>query len=477
MESQSTNPNNNNPFDKRLEGWADRSRQQHLQSFSELDVLLRALDRFFAADEIRPPAPVGTTKPATSSRNYFRELNAVKDVIFRVLSILEGIIPQGSKNAYQFMKFTETTMTSPRKRDAFRESFFKQDTKEQSLFLLYDSLAHINGVLMDVLKSKQIQHTSFVNIGELISQHIRENVFFNPFRQEIDPVLDFIENYEISAIVRSIEDKRLRKSISLVLIYLFRILRFISHTNKRLPQRTVSLHVSILILMLLRSELQHFLSYLDTADASSISPEITLLMKSVRYQYAMEMRRVYKVEMKEIFEKRTVHQLRSKIENSSGILQNLTEQCIIQIAQVWRPNLRGEHIFNNFVTKAEQSTRLREDLFVLGQVLSVVQSEDAPQARKAEARRALSEVMKYFEVNTFKLLRYDDLQDIMTFFQDLRTLSETEPEGLKLMEKCHLLAILASTTIGQVNNRAELVGRPLNLEKAQAVVRQYMPTY
>lgn len=468
-EPRSINPNSN--IDQRLEGWAERSRHQHLQLFSELDVLLRALDRFFASED--PQAK----KTSRSGRNYFRELNAVKDVLVRVLAILDAIIPQGSKNAYQFLKFTESTIRSPYKRDALKESFYRQDTMEKSLFLLYDSLANLNGIIADVLKNKQILHTTFINIGELISKDIRENTFFNPFRHEIDPDIDYIENYEISGIVRKIEDKALRKTISLILIYLFRILRFLSHTNNPLPQRMVSLHVSIIILLLLRSELRHFLAYTENADATVLDPEIAMLIKSIHYQYAMESRRVYNVEMKDIFEKRQAHQLRSKIENSSGILRNLTEQSIIQIAQIWRPHLRGEDVFNDFVTKSALSMQLREDLHVLGRVLSVCHKDDVAPAMRIEGRGGLLKVMKYFEENTFKLLRYDDLKEIMSFFQELRSLIETDPDGEKFKEKCHLLAILSSTTISQIDNRAELVGKPLNLEKADGIVRQYMPNY
>ena len=83
--------------------------------------------------------------------------------------------------------------------------------------------------------------------------------------------------------------------------------------------------------------------------------------------------------------------------------------------------------------------------------------------------------MKHFEAETFRLLRYDDLKEIASFFSTLRTISGIPSERAKFAEKCHQLSILAGATIGQVNNRAELLERPFNLEKAEAVVRQYIP--
>jgi hypothetical protein len=163
--------------------------------------------------------------------------------------------------------------------------------------------------------------------------------------------------------------------------------------------------------------------------------------------------------------------MHGRIENSHGILLNLIQQTIIQIAQHWRPDLKGEEVFEDFVTKAELSMKLREDVYVLGKLLSYALEK---KGATAEPRvHSLMGFMEYFESFTFKLLRYDDYEEFQTIFNDIKK-AHNASDLEAFMEKCHQLSILSSTIIGHIEHRAELQGRPFDAEKAQNIVRQYV---
>ncbi|MEJ2314751.1 MAG: hypothetical protein P8Y85_08295 [Nitrospirota bacterium] len=81
--------------------WVDESRRTNRELYSELDLLLRALDRFFNLEDI-PPTSINLT-----SKNFIVELDAGLDAIIRVLSILERVIPEARKIAYLFQKFAD----------------------------------------------------------------------------------------------------------------------------------------------------------------------------------------------------------------------------------------------------------------------------------------------------------------------------------------------------------------------------------
>ena len=203
---------------KELKDWVSVSKKAHIELFSELDVLLRAVDRFFNIENF----PSAKENPQES--NFFDELSAIRDLILRILSILEVIIPENKKNAYWFQKFAETKFLTDRNRDIFREELYKQDTPEKAVFLLYDSFVNMKGLVTDLLKTGNITYLSYANIGQILSKEIRENSYFDPFRKDINPDFDIIDNQEISDIVRSIKDREPRKHISLILVYLFRFL-------------------------------------------------------------------------------------------------------------------------------------------------------------------------------------------------------------------------------------------------------------
>jgi hypothetical protein len=191
--------------------WISDSRIANWSLFSELDILLRALDRFFIAENF---VISGEDLP---SKNFYEELCTARDTIIRILAILEVVIPESRKNAYWFQKFAETKLLTAGKRDEFREGLCKQDTPEQGLYHIYDSFINLKGVVSDLVRTGDISYLGFMNIGHMICKEIRENHHFNPFRKALDPEFDQIRNREISAIVKALKPKEIKKYISVLM--------------------------------------------------------------------------------------------------------------------------------------------------------------------------------------------------------------------------------------------------------------------
>ena len=345
------------------EDWVSRSKQENNNLFSELDVLLRALDRYFNVENL-------TYSENITGKNFYEELFTARDTIVRVLSVLEVVIPESKKNAYWFQKYTETKYLSARKIDAFREDLYRQDTPEKGLYLLYDSFINIRGLITDLLRSGNISYLGFSNIGHMISKAIRENIFFNPFRKDLNPEFDRISNNAISGIVKSLTDREEKKQISIIYIYLFRLLRILGFVEIT-TQRSVSLHSSLMILILLRPEIISFRNSVEKALKKINNSELKGLLEALSYQFAIETKRVYLQELKDINRKKNAVHFRGKIENSHGILKNLVEHSIVHIAQFYSPEIIGENIFQSFMTKKEQSRRLREDIYALHKFITL----------------------------------------------------------------------------------------------------------
>ena len=447
------------------EKWVANSRRDYKVIFSELDVLLRALDRFFTVENL----PI--SKEELTNRNFYDELTAVRDVIFRVLSILESVIPENRKNAYWFQKFAESKFLTDHSRDLFKEVLYKQDTPEKGLYILYDLFINLKGIVTDLLKTGKISYLGYINIGQLINKEIRQNRFFNPFRKDISLEFDKIDNREISAIVRNIEDRENRKYVSVLFLYLFRFLRYISHMDVT-SQYSVNLNSSLLILILLRSEINMFHNYIKKAGATIKNDELRILLKSLSYQFSMETKRVYLQELKEIIRKKAPQHFRGKIENSQGILKNMTEQSILQIAQLFKPGIQGENIFESFTTRLWQSLKLRQDLFILHKLLILTEEKAGVPEQRSKVFESLKNFMLYFESLTFKLLRYDDYDEFASFFNEV--FSFKDPDFNRILEKIHNFRILLETTIRHIDNRAELRDNPMDMDRIEEIVKQYL---
>lgn len=450
--------------------WFSDSFKANKNLFAEVDVLLRALDRFFNIENL----PI--SQDDLTVRNFYNELITVRDTILRVLSILEVVIPENRKNAYWFQKFAETKFLSERKKDASREDLYRQDTPEKSLYLLYDGFNNLKSVITDLIRTKNISYMGFTTIGHLLSKEIRENIQFNPFRKNMNPDFDVISNSEISDTVKNLKDKELKKSFSIIYLYLFRLLRYLNLIDLA-TQRSVSLNSSLIILILLRSEIGVFQSCVDKSVRKIPDKDLKILLKSIAYQFSMETRRVFLQELKDIHRKKSSVHVRGRIENAHGILKNLSEQSIVQLSQYFKPGIRGEQIFDSFITKLEQSLRLREDIYVLHKFLSLFESRAGIPEERMRVFNSLRNYILYFESFTFRLLRFDDYEEFVQFSNDINSIKNEAlmgPGFHKILERIMHFRIYLETTLRHIANRSELSGRPLDDERVRALVNQYL---
>ncbi len=451
------------------EDWVACSRQDNNILFSELDVLLRALDRYFNTENL-------TFSENITGKNFYEELVTARDTIIRVLSVLEVIMPESKKNAYWFQKYTETKYLSARKIDAFREDLYKQDTQEKGLYLLYEAFINLRGLITDLLRGGNIFYLGFTNVGHLISKAVRENIFFNPFRKDLNPEFDRISNAAISAIVRALSDKEEKKQISVIYIYMFRLLRMLGFVEIT-TQRSVSLHSSLMVLILLRSEINIFRSSVEKALRKIKNRELHGLLQSLSYQFAMENKRVYLQELKDINRRKNAVHFRGKIENSHGILKNLFEYSILQITQFYSSGIKGEEIFESFMTRKEQSLRLREDIFALHKFLTLMEKKaDFPHER-LQVFESLKNYMLYFESFTFRLLRYDDYEEFILFFSEFNSIKKgmiLDANFQGVMEKAMHFRIFLETTLRHIGNRTELGGTDVDMDRIKNLMAQYL---
>jgi len=451
--------------------WFDSVFKENRQLFSEVDTLLRALDRFFIVENLP------NHKDNFTTRNFYVELSIVRDVLLRVLSILEQVIPERTKNAFWFQKYAEQSYASERKRDMLRTHLYKQDSPENSLILLYDSFINLKVIITDILKSDRVTYIAFKNYGDIITREIRENRFFNPFSKEIDPEFDRIKNPELTKVIRSIKDKQIKRVVSTVLVLLYRLLRYLGHIDTS-SHLHVSLNCGYVILVLIRSEIRGLIVYLKEIIREINDPELKKTIDSLAFQFSIESKRVYEQELRDLSRISALNRIRGRIENCHGIIRNLTEQCVVQLASHFAPQLEGEQLFPSFKTRLEQSLKLREDIYVLHELINILEGVFQKETARKKILESLKSYMLYFESFTFRLLRYDDYEEFAKFFEEFLSVSPeklSSSETRKLYEKIHRFKIFLETTLRLVSQRTELKDKPLDRNRAEEILTQFLP--
>lgn len=444
-------------------------KRKDIALFSEIEVLLRSLDRFLNTENI----PVSKDSPA--DRNFFNELSAVKDVILRIIGLLERIIPRGRRNMFLLYKNPLTEDMSERQRDAFIARLYKQDKPEKSLIILYESFNSFKEIIAGIMKSENISYPVYTGIGRIIRDEIRGNIHFNPFKGDFNPEFDIIGNKTASDVVKGIKNRLIKRHVSANLLYLFRFIRYLSYTDASSKSRDV-LNSSLIIISSLRSEIKTFRNYMNEAVDKLHEKKLKTLIESISFQFSIESKRVFMQETEDIFRNRSLQYLRNMIRSSRGILKNLSEQGIVQIVQFFNPDLKSTDIFQSFLTRIEKSERLRDDALIFKQLLNFMISANTPEER-LHIFIAMTNFMNYFKNDTFKLLRYHDHEEFASFFKKLPSFKKRgiiKEDMDQILKEIENFMVFLDAWLCQISNRSELTGRDADKKMIENRLKHYL---
>ncbi|MEE9523654.1 MAG: hypothetical protein V3V59_02770 [Thermodesulfovibrionales bacterium] len=455
----------NEPF------WLIESKDLYKDLYIELDAILKGIDRFFNTENLL------FDTDNLPEINFYNELIILRDSILRVLSILEVVLPESKKNAFWFKKFAETKLYSEQKRDYLIKEIDDPLNPERFVFSLYDSFINFKNLIVDILKGKKINYLSFKNIGDIIRKEIRNNDYFNPFRLRIHPEFDIITNHEIGNIVKSIGDRKMKRSISTSFIVMFRTLRYLDCIDTT-TKRKISISCGLLLLSMIRSDIRQTIKFFKRELKKDHLKEFHETLQQLSFSLSIEQKRVYNQELRNILQLKNIRNLRGRIENSHGILKNLIEQSIVQVAECFDSSIKGESIFSTFITKMGQSMKLREDIYILFKLLTLFEENLSIDTKRNSALDSLKNYMLYFESFTFKLLRYDDYEEFSKFFTEFLSNTKVTPfsssNSMKLTDSVHNFKIYLETTLNHINNRTELQDHPIDVDRARQLLTQYI---
>lgn len=459
----------------------------------ELEMLLKAIDRFFNIDNLPLTEP-----DRAIAVNFKEELEIALAYVNRIVNVTREIMEAGRGHMFQFQSYVETTLLNDLGRTKIREASFEQATPDESLFLLYTGFINIRGILRALLRSNRLPYPLYVNVGNLISREIIWNRFFNPVREiEFRPEFDRIENRKISRLVIRITDDPLRRHFSVILLVFFRLIRYLNHINPK-TNNLRDLRNNIPLFALINSESRQLVEYLEkilpnalkdtpepeSPDDRQLRSGFTKTTDSLGFQLSMELKKINRNELMGATKTKDVSVLRSSVENSHGILSNFFQQSIIHIARVFDPHVEGKDIFSFYTSRLRQSLQLRNDIWVFKELTERFE-EQAETNTDGDTEsiyiRYLSiirDFLRYFRMESYNLLRYDDLKEFDKFFVFV---DSTEFEALKDREtmnqfiyRSKYFKIFLETTLGNIENRAELVNRPVDIRACERFLKEFI---
>jgi hypothetical protein len=425
----------------------------------ELEMWLRSFERFF---RIGAQPLAESEARSLTLRDWSEELRLVDDALTRVVQLTTSILTEEEVDLTRFDRYVEGSFATDQALDPYIEKLVRNTTPEAALVLLRESFENLHILLLDLVRLSRLPHTTFQAVGRLVYREVRRSdLVAMLIDKKFKAVHDRLPNQPVARLIREIEDPVEQRQAAKVFLELFRLLHYLEYTD---PTRLGEEHLrdAVLPLTLIVSETRLLLTYIERRVLKGRATTVPLyeLYDSFVYCMPLELKKVVSTELIDVTVVRQAENVRTRVENSHGILKDCFQQSIVQLAQVFDPAVDGGRIFPDFTARREQSLRLRDGLAeVIRSLREFQKQKDAAAATRM--KRSISD----FYDHQMKYLMYRDWSGFELFYIEI--LKCASLSGLQQI--AHRFETFLITLLREVQKRSLLQDTPAG-EKVKDVL-------
>jgi hypothetical protein len=397
-----------------LREWTDRvAAAGKTAELFELEMWLQSFERFF---RVKNQPLSEKEQRAITLRNWSEELRLVDNVILRVIQLCGTILTEEHLDLARFDRYVEGYVTKDESLDPYVEKLLRQATPEAGLGLLRESFEDLHLLLKDLVKLSRIPYATFSAVGTMLYREVRRShLLALLIDKKFKPIHDQVRNPAVAAVIRGVASPVERRHAAKVFLELFRLLHYLEHADpERLDEE--GLRTTILIFSLINSEARALLSFIEKRVMKAAEPgrPVYELYDSFVYCLPLELKKVINTELTDISVARQADSIRTRVENSHGILKDCFQQCVVQLTQCFDAKVEGGDIFPDFTAKLDQSVRLRDGLARLIKALREFQER----RDEVSAVRMKEQISDFYD-NNIKYLMYRDWSGFELFYIEI----------------------------------------------------------
>lgn len=422
----------------------------------ELEMWLKCFERYF---RVRNQPMSSDSARTLVIRSFYEEIGLVSQAIQRVNQLCTYLSSEDRVNQERFDKYVENYLRTGDIIDPYVGRLLRRKSPQAGLTLLRESFEDLQLVLSDLTKLSRIPFQTFQSIGRLIYREIRRNDYLGMLiDKKFKTAYDRISNESVIELLHGVADRETRRLVAKVFLELFRLLHYLEFADPRKRERG-ELRTTVLIFTLIASETRSLLEFLRLQiDRLYLEPDLRDTIERFIYIIPLELHKVLDTELTDISSFKQTDSVYVSIENSHGILRDCYQHGVIQLAQVFEPEIQGKEVFGEYANRLEQSLGLISDLTRL--IAVVGRFNKAGDDRQA---REVKEAVSVFYHRSIRHLMYRDWATFEMFSVEITHCDNIS--GLKQIT--HRFETYLRTLLREVSKRSVLQLRKDMQEKEE----------
>lgn len=404
----------------------------------ELEMWIKGISSIFQLENL----PMSTYEKEHASLYNFRSyIPCVKTALNRVNCLLNETIGTEKYHFTQFLFYIqkiepEKTMTS--------------ETLHGEILLAMERIEDLERIATELSYLSFFPLQSYLSFGRIIQDFLKQYLSLSKiFKGEAKPSWGNINNQLIKEHLKIIKRNENSKHIFTFLIAFIKGLKFLEYIHENLSEQK-NFDGIILIFCLLNSQLQKISNFIKNVLFPIYQKEKAILscLDSMLFSSKMEMKKVMELELVDITVLMDPKLIRSKLEDSAGILRDLFQQNFVYILETFSlKELDGTKLFPYYQTRKEQSVILLEDLKNLER--SIERFKDTGSRQDFQD---FYNTLSNFEVKSMKYLMYKDWEPVEKFINEFRNATNLKQKEIL----AHQFDVFLKTLMQMVSKRAVL---------------------
>lgn len=332
------------------------------------------------------------------------------------------------------------------------EAEVKAEHKDDSLYNVAALLGDASELCESLLEAEGVGLHAWTNFGGNLMRLFDRIEESRAFQQVVSRQAALNIPAPLLAVTRDVKPAALRADLMYIFSSIFELLNYLSHVEKLL-RRDQPLKQTLPVFTLVHDEARALNDFIRTRTLKieGLEQQVFEILDGTNYAIRMELRKVFAHELLELSSLRQAPAIYIKVETAHGLLSNCFRQSAISLAQLFNPSIEGSQLFNEFQTKLEQSIVLRQDLWVLLQL--VRRAEKEPQV----IERLMKKLLAFYE-GSLRYLMFKDWESCERFMEEIgaaRSAAELNPV-------LHRFTAYLEALSSQVNMRAVLLDHPFD---------------
>ncbi len=354
-------------WDLVFEGWINKIDEKKLMSnLFEFKIWFEALEEFFSSTYMEDLVFKYQTTNTRDYEFYFATFSLVASKIIGHLKDLDFEKDRQLLNFEEFIveKILEDFATSA-KAFPYLKDIYSPSSWFHSLRIFLQSLRNL---AFELTKHHSISQKAFYSLRKLYRKELMSNsIIVSLLRGNFIPKMDKIYQQDICDIIADREDKKLKREIGIFFIFAFRVMKLNNFIELNL-NKSRNINLILPLILLLKKKIQNIFSFYDSILQQSLKKsfkkerelkKIDKIFNNLR----LECQKIYEGEFPYYFDTESEKINRRKLLKNIIIISDMAIQDLIEsVAQLFKPEISGNTIFENYTSRAEKASEVKKKL-------------------------------------------------------------------------------------------------------------------